>query len=76
MDCSFPRGTNSKTEHMDIQQCKELADTLWSMGYMRENAPVYLSHIGHNVNATYQDLALEASRCNLHVAYDGLQINI
>lgn len=76
MDCSFPRGTNSKTEHMDIQQCKELADTLWSMGYMRENALVYLSHIGHNVNATYQDLALEASRCNLHVAYDGLQINI
>lgn len=76
MDCSFSCGTNSKTEHMDLQQCKELTDTLWNMGYMRTGSLVYLSHIGHNVNLSHQDLTMEASNSNLRVAYDGMQIVI
>ncbi|MGM9622437.1 MAG: MBL fold metallo-hydrolase [Butyricicoccus porcorum] len=76
MDCTFPRGTNSKAEHMDMQQCKELADTLWNMGYIRDRSLVYLSHIGHNVNVTHQNLMIEASNSNLRVAYDGMQVSI
>ena len=76
MDCSFPRGTNAKTEHMDILQCKELADTLYSMGFAKQSTSVYLSHIGHNANATHLMLEAEAEAYNLHIAYDGLHIQI
>ena len=74
MDCSFSRGTNVQTEHMDIIQCKEQVEILRSMGCVKESTLVFLSHIGHNVNATHGDLTEEASDCGLYVAYDGMQI--
>ena len=76
MDCSFPRDTNSQTEHMNMRQCKEQLDILQRMGCTKDSTQVYLSHIGHNVNATHLQLECEAGACGLHVAYDGLHIQI
>jgi len=76
MDCSFPRGTNAQTEHMDILQCKEQVEKLRSLGCVKESTLVFLSHIGHNVNTTHRDLVVEASALDLHIAYDGMQINV
>lgn len=76
MDCSFPRGTNASTEHMDMFQCKEQVEILHSMGCVKESTLVFLSHISHNVNATHLDLTKEAAEFDLHVAYDGLCVTV
>lgn len=76
MDCSFPHGANSKTEHMDILQCEEQIEMLRGMECLNDSALVFLSHIGHNVNATHVDLSIEATKYNFLVAYDGLQVTI
>jgi hypothetical protein len=76
MDCSFPHETVSKTEHMNMRQCKEQLEMLQRMGCVRDSASVYLSHIGHNVNGTHLQLEQKATAIGLHVAYDGLQIQI
>ena len=76
MDCSFPHGTNANTEHMDMKQCSEQIEILKHIGCMKESALVFLSHIGHNVNATHVALEQEASRYHMRVAYDGLQVSV
>ena len=74
MDCSLPNGANSKVEHMDMQQCRDLVDQLRNMGYMEQTSLAYLSHIGHNANVTHEELEIEAESNGLRVAYDGMQV--
>ena len=76
MDCSFPKDKHSKTEHMNIIQCRELALKMYKLGYLKTTTKIYLSHIGHNVNYTHKELEKIASENNMHVAYDGLCIDI
>ena len=76
IDCSFPYSTHSQTEHMNIQQCKELTVNFLDLGYLKKTGVVYLSHISHNVNLTHMKLEMEASKSNLYVAYDGLCVEI
>lgn len=76
MDCSFPHNSNAKTEHMDMQQCHAQIVALQNMGCIKETTLVYLSHIGHNVNATHIDLEQAALQYQMQVAYDGLEVTV
>ena len=76
MDCSFSHGTNANAEHMDMKQCSEQVEILQHIGCMKETTLVFLSHIGHNVNATHVALEQEASQYQMRIAYDGLQVSM
>ena len=43
---------------------------------MKETSLVFLSHLGHNVNATHVALEQEASQYQMRIAYDGLQVSM
>ena len=60
MDCALARGKYVTDEHMDILQCAKTAETLRHMGCLNENTMIYLSHIGHLVERTHEELLEDA----------------
>ena len=76
MDCALPYGKYISEEHMDILQGRETIDLLREFGRVDERTLVYLSHIGHLVDCTHEELAKQAQTFGFHAAYDGAVINI
>ncbi len=76
LDCALKRGAQITTAHMDIDWCKEMADLLRENGNVTENTTVALSHIGHLVERTHDELAQDAAELGMIVAYDGFTVNI
>ena len=76
MDCSLETGTLPGKDHMDILQCARTAEKLRSMKCADDNTVFCLSHIGHLVNRTHEELQQEANKFGFQVAYDGMEINL
>lgn len=76
MDCALPRGRHISDDHMDILRCNETTELLRQLGCVNGNTAVYLSHIGHLVECTHEELAAQAGQYGFQVAYDGAMIEM
>lgn len=76
LDCFLAKGEHAQSDHMNITQCACTVEQLKLSRCVNENTLIYLSHIGHLVNQTHEELVNEARRFRFHVAYDGAEICI
>lgn len=76
MDCTLRRGEQITVSHMDLDWCLEMADLLRSNGNANENTKFVLSHIGHLVDRTHDELVAEAGEYGMIVAFDGMEIEV
>ena len=76
LDCTLRRGEQITKSHMDLDWCIETADMLRANGNADENTKFALSHIGHLVDRTHDELAAEAAEYGMIVAFDGMEIEI
>ena len=75
LDCTLERGKQITPSHMDLDWCIEMADLLRASGNADGNTKFVLSHIGHLVRRTHDELADEAAEASMIVAYDGMELN-
>lgn len=71
LDCTLQRGNPISKSHMDLDRCIETADFLRECGCITEKTILALSHIGHLVERTHEELEQEAAPYGFTVAYDG-----
>ncbi len=76
LDCTLRRGAQITKSHMDLDWCIETADMLREGGNADENTKFILSHIGHLVDRTHDELTAEAAEYGMIVAWDGMEIEI
>lgn len=76
MDCTLKRGSFFTPSHMDILQCNETKELLAKMGRINENTVCILSHIGHLIERTHEELSEEAKEFGFIVAYDTMEIEV
>ena len=62
------------TSHMDITWCNEMKEKLIAMGAASDKTKWMLSHIGHLVDMTHEELSERAKEFGFEVAYDGLEV--
>ena len=74
MDCTLKRGAQITKSHMDLDWCIETANMLRENGNANESTKFALSHIGHLVDRTHDELTAEAAEYGMIVAYDGMEI--
>lgn len=76
LDCTLKENEQITTAHMDLTWCKEVADKLRKMGAVDEKTRIMVSHIGHLVEKTHDELCESAARYGMEVAYDGLEVEV
>ena len=76
LDCTLKRGNAITQAHMDIEGCAEMAELLRANGNADSHTRFFLSHIGHLVEQTHEELCREAEEFGFEVAYDGLAVEI
>ena len=76
LDCTLKRGEPITGGHMDVDRCLEMVALLRENGNADENTHVMLSHIGHLVERTHDELVAEVAPFGMEVAYDGMEIEI
>ena len=76
MDCTLKRGSFFTPAHMDILQCNETKELLAKIGRIDEHTVCILSHIGHLVETTHEELSKEAKEYGFIVAYDTMEVEI
>ena len=74
LDCTLKRGAQITKSHMDLDWCVEMADLLRANGNATENTKFAISHIGHLVDRTHEELEREAAEVGLIAAYDGMEV--
>ncbi len=76
LDCTLKRGNPITGGHMDLDRCLETLRILRQNGNVDDHTVVALSHIGHLVEQTHEELVAEAAEYGILVAYDGMTIEI
>lgn len=76
LDCTLKENEQITKSHMDLTWCKETVDKLTEMGAVDQKTRIMVSHIGHLVEKTHEELCEAAARYGMEVAYDGLEIEI
>ena len=76
LDCTLKRGVQITKAHMDLDWCLETAEMLRTNGNAHARTKFVLSHIGHLVERTHDELSAEAEACGMSVAYDGMRVEI
>lgn len=76
LDCTLKRGERITAAHMDLDLCIEMAALLRQNGNADGNTRFMLSHIGHLVERTHEELEKEAAEAGMEVAYDGLTATV
>ena len=74
LDCTLKRGAQITKSHMDLDWCVEMADLLRSNGNADGHTKFAISHIGHLVDRTHDELEREAAEEGMIAAYDGMEI--
>lgn len=74
LDCTLKRGEQITKSHMDLDWCIETVNALKEQGNADDRTVFVLSHIGHLVERTHDELVAEAAPYGFTVAYDGMVI--
>jgi phosphoribosyl 1,2-cyclic phosphate phosphodiesterase len=75
MDCTYGLIDREYFGHMNLRQCKDVVDKLRENGTVTKDTQIYLTHICH-WGGDHELLSEQAEKLGLHVAYDGLKIDI
>lgn len=76
LDCTLKRDHPITTSHMDVTWCLETVNALRESGNADMHSKIVLSHIGHLVGRTHDELQDEVRPLGMLVAYDGMNIEI
>ena len=76
LDCTLKRGNPITPAHMDILRCKQTVGMLRSFGCIDDSTVIVLSHFGHLVERTHQEMVEEAAEFGMIPAFDGMEIKI
>lgn len=76
LDCTLMRQKPITPFHMDLTQCIQTTQELREMGRIDDNTRIILSHIGHLVYLTHEELSEEARTYGMEVAYDLMVVDI
>lgn len=76
LDCTLKRGEQITASHMDVDWCKETIDMMKEDGNATDDTKVVLSHIGHLVERTHDELTEEIAPLGMVAAFDGMEIEI
>ena len=76
LDCTLARGERITASHMDIDQCADTVRRLREAGAVKDGAAVYLSHVGHLLRLSHEELEAQAAELGMHAAYDGMCVEI
>ena len=76
LDCTLKENNQITDSHMDLTWCSEMKDKLIEMGAVTAETRVFVSHIGHLVEKTHEEMCEAAARYGMEVAYDGLEVEI
>ncbi len=76
LDCTLKRGAPITSGHMDLERCLDTVALLRENGNLDDKTRIMLSHIGHLVERTHDELVAEVAPFGIEVAYDGLEIEI
>ena len=76
LDCTLKRGDQITSGHMDVDWCMEMVELMREYGNVDDKTRIFLSHIGHLVERTHDELAAEVAPLGMEVAYDGLEVEI
>ncbi|MCI8516323.1 MAG: hypothetical protein HFG75_05560 [Hungatella sp.] len=76
LDCTLKENEQITDTHMDLGWCREMREKLSHMGAVTEDTKVMVSHIGHLVECTHEELCQRAARYGMEVAYDGMEVEI
>ncbi len=74
LDCTLGRGKRITGAHMDIDQCAQTMALLRENGNADERTVAVISHMGHLVELTHEELSAQAAELGLQVAYDGMTV--
>lgn len=74
LDCTLKRGEQITQGHMDVDWCKEMVDIMKSNGNVNDKTIVVLSHIGHLVERTHEELEAEIAPLGMIPAFDGMEV--
>lgn len=74
LDCTLKRGTQITKSHMDLDWCIEMAILLRVNGNADQDTKFVISHIGHLVDRTHEELESEAAQAGIITAYDGMEL--
>jgi hypothetical protein len=61
---------------MDVDWCLEMVEMMREYGNVDDGTRVVLSHIGHLVERTHDELVAEVAPLGMEVAFDGMEIEI
>ena len=76
MDCTLKRGSFFTPLHMDILQCNETKLLLSQLGRISDKTVCILSHIGHLIETTHEELSADAKELGFIVAFDTMEIEV
>lgn len=76
MDCTIAQGKYITDGHMDLLRCVQTVESLRQFGCVNDSTLIYLSHIGHLIERTHQELVNDARVFDFQVAYDGAVVCI
>ena len=76
LDCTLKQGEQITRSHMDLDWCHQTVELLRENGNADGNTKVVLSHIGHLVERTHEELERDAAEYGFTVAYDGMVIEV
>ncbi len=76
LDCTLKENEQITTSHMDLTWCNEMKERLREIGAVTEKTRLMISHIGHLVDMTHEELSARAAKFGFEVAYDGLEVEI
>jgi len=76
LDCTLKRGEQITPSHMDLDWCLQVKERMQALGCINGSTKVILSHIGHLVERTHEELVEEAAPYGMTVAFDGMTVEI
>ena len=76
LDCTsgLIKGYRKNGRHLSLENDLEVLDNLKKINAIDDNTIVAISHISHNGLGNHKELVNEASKYNIIVAYDGMEI--
>lgn len=75
LECTTGRSTNRRN-HMNVDAVLDTKKWMDENGVLKLGAPIYVTHFSHNAGLLHEDLIAIFQPHGIHVAYDGLIVEI
>lgn len=76
IECTYGTPRATWAGHLGMPNAAEIRDRLAAQGSLAPGAPAILTHFSHNGILPYDEMAAEAAKYGMSVAYDGMRIAV